>query len=1056
LAAIVQSSDDAIIGKTLEGQITSWNAAAERIYGYGAAQAVGNHVSMLVPPGDEDQFSELLARVAAGERVSHRESTRRGNDGRTIDVSAVVSPIRDRTGRVTGASTIARDITERKQAERELARLADAAEHGTDAVISIDLDARVCHWNRGAERLYGWSREEAVGKSLYELTVFTDEPRDAIERMLAGESAYQYETQRRRKDLTIIDVLLTISPWRVDGQVVGATGISIDLSERKARERESERLAAAAEHGTDAVISVDLDGRIRHWNPGAERLYGWSANEAVGRRLAELLIVLGDEHADSIARMLAGERAYTYETQRRRKDGTIIDVRITVSPWTEGQRVVGVTGIAIDVSEQKARQRELAGLEARWRAAARELPGAALIIFDERLQTVEADGEALREIGVDTGAALGQLAAVAIGADQGAQDQVAAAFQAAVSGERTEFEIEVDGRTLHSRAVGLDLGDGCRRGMSLSIDVTDQRHAEAELRRSEQRLRTIFEGAPIGVALVDAHVPFALLQANRALGEMLGVDPEQLVGRGVLTLIDRPQRAVAEGQLQRLLDGGQRCVAAEVQIREGRSDPLWVNVNTAVIGDADGRPEHLVLQLQDITERKRFEHELRIHAERDPLTGLLNRRRFNEELERAVAKNQRYGTPATLLIADLDSLKLVNDTLGHKAGDALIKSVAGVLADGVRRTDVLARMGGDEFAVLLPHTPVERAQAMAERLRAAVLDLDLVASGQMLRPTLSIGIAPICEGLSAEESLIAADLAMYDAKRHGRNRIATSRQAFGDDVVAEQLGWLERLRRALSEDRFELHAQPITELRSGRVRCMELLLRLREDDGELLMPAAFIPTAERFGLIAEIDRWVVRKAIGVLAEDRHGDTIYTINLSGVSIGDPELLRLIDAEITTAAVDPGRLVFEFTETAAINDLGASREFTHGLARIGCATALDDFGSGFAAFSYLKHLPVKYVKIDGQFVQDLPGSTDDRVLVKAIVDVARGLHKQTIAGSTPQTTPSACCATTASTTHKACTSACRNHSRRPRSTDRAWTATVNAQRVRHTRCRARSSP
>ncbi len=720
-------------------------------------------------------------------------------------------------------------------------------------------------------------------------------------------------------------------------------------------------------------------------------------NEAIGRPIAELLKVLEDEHDDSIARMLAGGSAYQYGARRRRKDGTIIDVRITVSPWTVGQRVVGVTGIAIDITEQKAHQRELAALEARWRAAARELPGAALIIFDEHLQTVEAEGEALRQIGIDPAAVLGQPATVAIGADQAAAEQVPAAFQAALHGERREFEIEVGGRTLHSRTVGLDLGDGRRRAMSLSIDVTDQRHAEFELRRSEQRLRTIFEGAPIGVALVDARVPFTVLQANGALAAMLDVDPGQLVGRGALTLIDHPQRAVAEGQLQRLLDGEDRCLVAEVQIREAHPDPLWVNVNAAVISDAAGRPEHLVLQLQDITERKQFEHELRIHAERDPLTGLLNRRRLEEELKATVAEVQRYSTRAALMVCDLDNLKLVNDTLGHKAGDKLITGVARLLGECVRETDVLARMGGDEFAVLLPHATLEQALVIAERLRAAVLDLDLdlVAAQQKLHTTLSIGIAPLGGGLSAEDSLVAADLAMYEAKRSGHNRIATSRQAFSDDDIAKQFGWLERLRLALADNRFELHAQPITDLRSGEVRCMELLVRMRGQDDELLMPAAFIPTAERFGLIGEIDRWVLKEAVRIVANDQRSDTTYAVNLSGVSVGDPDLLRLIERELATTGADPNRLIFEITETAAIQDLGASRQFTQGLARIACATALDDFCSGFGSFSYLKHLPVKYLKIDGDFIRNLPGSTDDRILVKAIIDVARGLRKQTIA-------------------------------------------------------------
>jgi EAL domain-containing protein (putative c-di-GMP-specific phosphodiesterase class I) len=284
---------------------------------------------------------------------------------------------------------------------------------------------------------------------------------------------------------------------------------------------------------------------------------------------------------------------------------------------------------------------------------------------------------------------------------------------------------------------------------------------------------------------------------------------------------------------------------------------------------------------------------------------------------------------------------------------------------------------------------------MAERLRAAVLELNFAVGSQRLHPTLSIGVAPVGEGLGAEDSLAAADLAMFEAKRHGRNRVSTSTQAFSADVMTQQLGWLARLRSALADDRLELHAQPIVDVRDRVVSHRELLVRMRDEDGELLMPAAFIPTAERFGMIAEIDRRVVREAIRIVGADPSSGICYAVNLSGVSVGDPELLRLIESEIVAAGVDPTRLMFEFTETAAIDDLGRSREFTEELNRIGCACALDDFGSGFGSFAYLKHLPVRYLKIDGEFVRNLPGNHDDRVLVKAIVDLARGLGKQTIA-------------------------------------------------------------
>ena len=783
------------------------------------------------------------------------------------------------------ASAAQRIERERLEAEAVVGILGALVKSSPSAIIALTPSGTIVDWNAGAEDLYGYSAVQVVGRSITILDPpEQDRNRQHVDAAASGHTS-RAETQHVRRDGSRVEVEVTLSPILDSaGNVIGASCTAQDITERKRAEQATGRLAAIVESSDNAIIGKTLGGQITSWNHAAERIYGYSEAEALGKHIS---ILLPHGHHDQISDLLqrvAGGASVSYlETVSQGKDGRLVDVSVAISPIRDASGgIIGASTIATDITEHKQADR--------------------------------------------------------------ARDQ-----------------------------------------------------ALAELRHSEERQRTILEAAPIGVALADAREPFTLLYANSALVEMLGQEAAQLIGRGTLTLIDRSQRAVALERLQRLLDGEDRRVSIELELElpEACSDALWVDLTGSMITGADGRPEHLVFQLQDITERRRFENELRFYAERDGLTGLLNRRRLEEELDRAVAASDRYRAPATLVVCDLDNLKLVNDTLGHKAGDALIKSVAGVLADGVRRSDVVARIGGDEFAVLMPHTGLARARSTAERLRTAALELDLVVSGHKIQTTLSVGIAPIGDGLSAEDSMVAADMAMYEAKRNGRNRVVTSRQAFTDEAMIKHLGWLGRLRTALAEDRFELHAQPIVDLRSGDVRHFELLLRMRERDGELLMPSAFIPTAERFGVIADIDRWVVRKAIQSLAADSDRRTAYAINLSGIAVGDPDLLSLIEREIADSGVDPRRLIFEFTETSAIADLGASREFTHGLARLGCSAALDDFGSGFGSFSYLKHLPVDYLKIDGDFVRNLPGNGDDRILVKAIVDVARGLRKQTIA-------------------------------------------------------------
>jgi EAL domain-containing protein (putative c-di-GMP-specific phosphodiesterase class I) len=263
--------------------------------------------------------------------------------------------------------------------------------------------------------------------------------------------------------------------------------------------------------------------------------------------------------------------------------------------------------------------------------------------------------------------------------------------------------------------------------------------------------------------------------------------------------------------------------------------------------------------------------------------------------------------------------------------------------------------------------------------------------------TTSVGVAPFRAGdVRGEELLIAADLAMYDAKEAGRDRFAVvSRDTSRPDRVRARVSWLERIRGALAEDRFVLHAQPIKNLRTGKIGHRELLLRMVGDGGELIAPGAFLPLAERFGLTPEIDRWVTARAIDLLAADPDGDQALEVNLSGPSLTDTTLLRLIEERIADLDVDPRRLIFEVTETAAVANIPLARRFAERLMALGCRFALDDFGAGFGSFYYLKHLPFDYLKIDGEFVAGCLANRTDQLVIEAVVRIAQGLGKETIA-------------------------------------------------------------
>ncbi|BDG61655.1 putative bifunctional diguanylate cyclase/phosphodiesterase [Caldinitratiruptor microaerophilus] len=400
---------------------------------------------------------------------------------------------------------------------------------------------------------------------------------------------------------------------------------------------------------------------------------------------------------------------------------------------------------------------------------------------------------------------------------------------------------------------------------------------------------------------------------------------------------------------------------------------------------------------RELRARGHIEKELRYLADHDALTGLYNRRRFQQEVEARLERSGGEAPGAAVLFLDLDDFKEVNDSLGHRAGDEVLARVGRLLRAAVRATDIPARVGGDEFAVFLPSTGAEEAQAVAQRLVESIRRHHFRALGRDLVMTASVGIALYPEhGTTTEELLARADLAMYQSKSCGNRFCLYIPERDG----ARGISWLNceaQLRDALEKERFVLFCQPILDLRQGRVTRYELLLRMKGEGDRLVGPGTFLPVAERSGLIHDIDRWVIRQAIRLLSRSPAAlpDLCLEVNLSGKSFADGGLVAFVGAELEAAGVEPGRLIFEITETALIPDLDEATGVVLGLRQLGCQFALDDFGRGFSSLFHLKHLPVDYLKIDGAFVESLPHHPVDQHLVRAIVEAARGVGARTVA-------------------------------------------------------------
>jgi diguanylate cyclase (GGDEF)-like protein len=435
----------------------------------------------------------------------------------------------------------------------------------------------------------------------------------------------------------------------------------------------------------------------------------------------------------------------------------------------------------------------------------------------------------------------------------------------------------------------------------------------------------------------------------------------------------------------------------------------------------DGERIGSVVAFRDVSARRRLEEELRWQAEHDGLTKLHNRIWFEAQLEQEISRLRRSGQTSLLLFIDLDRFKYINDTAGHSAGDQLLIEVSRRLKSRLRGSDHLARMGGDEYAIILRNVQAEDVESLADGFRKALTLAPFSYGGKSYRITLSIGAARLDKHtVSPGEAMAQADIACHLSKSAGRNKTHVYTEESGRRAAMEaDLGWSARLEEALRSDRFELCFQPIIPLRGierdplsddgeeiwrrqmqrnpDAPALFEVLLRLRGTQGDLISPNAFLPTAERFGMMNDIDRWVIDRALRALrdARDSERPISLTLNLSAQSLASDTLVEFITDRVVRYNVDPSALIFEITESRAIEDIVGVKALLHDLRQLGCRIAVDDFGTGFSTFAYLRQLEADYLKIDGSITQGLPDDPLDRTVIAALTSIAEIAGKRTIA-------------------------------------------------------------
>ncbi len=540
--------------------------------------------------------------------------------------------------------------------------------------------------------------------------------------------------------------------------------------------------------------------------------------------------------------------------------------------------------------------------------------------------------------------------------------------------------------------------------ITVARDISHRRSLEASLGRSKQFAQFTLESIAEGVVTTDTSGRIDYM--NRAAETLTGLSREDVAGKPfaeTLKLVDETDRRALEDPVERCLATRQRVNMGRRAMLLGRSADHEHSVEltaSPIRRDAGGMAGVVVL-IHDVSEIRGLTRQMSYQASHDALTGLINRREFERRLNDVIERAREKDGTHMLCYLDLDRFKAVNDSCGHQAGDRLLQEIAGILKDMVRDSDSCARIGGDEFALLLVGCPLDKARQIAENTVRAIADYRFVWQNRIFTIGASIGLVEIADSAgTVQDALAAADSACYVAKQRGRGRVEV--YSAREETIARERGdiqWLKQIQNALASDGFELVSQPILSIGDdSHGPAIEVLLRLRERPSQSGEPTDFLASAERYQLMPEIDRWVVRTTLASIGSSQlrlpEGRSV-SMNLSGQTLGDESFLEYVVDCLDRSGVSPSAVCFEVTESALIANLKNAQRFIEVLHGMGAEFALDDFGSGLGAFSKLKHLPVDYLKIDGSFTRGLAGDPVNQEMVAAMIKLARTMNFRTVA-------------------------------------------------------------
>jgi diguanylate cyclase (GGDEF)-like protein/PAS domain S-box-containing protein len=944
LQIVLDNIKDAVMTLDEFGVVLTFNPTAERVFGYGEADAVGRRIEVFLPQlGDRGDCGEALDRLAesTGDTqldLSAREIRGRRRGGEVFPAEFAVS--RARLRRRAIYVLCLRDITDRRESERQLReselRYRMLVDHAPEAILVFDMDTgRYVDANANAARMFGVDSAQLLQMNPMDLSPpvqpngesSADQIRGYNERLLAGEMlAFEWVARTAQGAQMDCEMRLSLMPSGTQRLIRVSV---MNITDRKRGERRATAEREVLDRLTAGVPLPDVLEAVTQFieavNPGCR--CSVSVLKEDGTRFAS---VVAPEVPAPFREMLLGAEiglghgscaAAVYLSR------PVLVADMTKDPfWNQSRVMVSHSGLA-----------------SAWSTPIKSVDGKMLGALGVYQHDVGLPNEQQSE----SIAHASKLAGIAI-------------ERLLADTRRKQAEQEVIAEKERAQVTLQSIGDGvistCARGLIEYLN-------------------------PVAEKLTG----WSITQARgRPLGE-------------VLNLIDESTRKHVSHSLERMQGGAAALVTHPVLVtRDGQE--VAVEESSAPIRDRNGEVIGAVIVVHDVTRERRLKRALSYQATHDALTGLINRREFDVRLRDALTVAHSGERPYALLYVDLDQFKVVNDTCGHQAGDRLMRDVTGLLRARVRTQDTIARLGGDEFGILLEGTSVAQALRVAEAVRQAIHDYRFIWAGSSLNVGASVGVVEINrETESAAAVLSAADIACYAAKESGRNRVQVY-DGHGAVGRHRELHWAARLTRAVEENRLELFYQPIVPIAgAGPSAFHELTVQLRDDDGRLVPAGEFIPAAERYNVMPAIDRWVILQALARLRNAPSGPAaspVLAVNLSGNSLSDQSFLEFV-VEQAGAPDVARRLCFEITETAAVTNWSNALYFMKELQQRGCRFALDDFGSGLSSFMYLRTLPVDFLKIDGQFVTQVATNPIDRNMVEAICKIGRSLGIFTVA-------------------------------------------------------------